>query len=139
MRLFHLTSAAFTGFIEFEFNESGLLSRFDTSKATLAPEQQVFLLRRLPRHLDEIKKVFETSETAKFTEIKQEITFDMFWNRYDDKLNSSRKRSLQRWDKMSTTDQVRAYRYIGTYFNNMPNGTRKKYAETYLNAELWNN
>jgi len=73
------------------------------------------------------------------TEIDQNITFDKFWNRYDDKLNSSKKKTQVKWNKMPAAEQAKAFRYIGKYFASIPSGTRKKYAETYLNAELWNN
>jgi hypothetical protein len=68
-----------------------------------------------------------------------EIDFDRFWKRYDDRVNSSRKRTLIKWNKMPKSEQIKAFYFVGKYFASLPPGIRKKYAETYLNDELWNN
>jgi hypothetical protein len=136
MRIYHLTSIAFTGYVEFIFRDNDLLEKMEIH-ADLTDKQQIFLLKNMPRELVELGKL----KTANVTimEIKLEITFDMFWKKYDDVISSSKKRTLAKWDKMTPADRARAYHYIARYFSNIPYGTRKKYAETYLNAELWNN
>lgn len=139
MAIFHLTSENFEGFVEFEFNKDGYLIRYDTDNATMSKEHLVYLLNRFPRHIDKIKDLLAKSDTATLTEIVSEVTFDMFWNKYNDKVNSSKKRALQKWNRMSKAQRIKAYQYINKYFMSIPYGTRKKYAETYLNAELWNN
>lgn len=138
LQKFILTSEKFKGEVLFEFTDL-LLSKYDTSGAELSDEQMYFLAKMLPRELAEINNVLGSSQSAKLIEIKQEITFEMFWKKYDDKVNSSRKRTLTKWNKMSKNEQLKAYNYIQKYFASVPYGTRKKYAETYLNAELWNN
>lgn len=62
----------------------------------------------------------------------------MFWDKYNDKIRSSKKKSLKIWDKLTSTDQVKAFTYIHTY-NRHRGNAEKKYAETYLGSELWNN
>lgn len=136
MKIFHLTSIAFTGYIEFRFSDNELLDKM-SNHADLTEKQQVFLLQNMPKEIQELEKLKTSNVTI--TEVNQDITFDMFWNRYDDKLNSSKKRTERKWDKMNPADQARAYLFISRYFANIPAGTRKKYAETYLNDELWNN
>lgn len=133
-----MTSNTFTGQVEFEYDETtGLMKSYTTENATLTEKQQVWLLKNLPRELAEAQALLEKSPGIVFT--PEDVTFEMFWERYDDKINSSRKRTLKAWESMKKADQVRAYNFIRTYFRNIPHGTRKKYAETYLNAELWNN
>lgn len=136
MRTFHLTSTAFTGYVEFRFNQIGLLENMHIH-ADLTEKQQIFLLQNMPREVAELDRL--KSPMATITEVKQEVTFEMFWERYDDKANSSKKRAIQKWNKMTPADRARAYWFIGKYFGSIPQGTRKKFAETYLNAELWNN
>ena len=138
IRKFILTSDKFKGEVIFEFTNL-LLTKYDTSCAELSDEQMLFLVAKLPRQLAETTAVLGNSKSVKLTEITQEITFDMFWNKYDDKTTSSKLRTLKKWDKMNTGEQVKAYHYITKYFASIPYGTRKKYAETYLNSELWNN
>lgn len=139
MTKYSLTSVAFDGEVIFTFNDSGLLESFDTAGADLSETQQVWILKQLPRELAEIKRVIGTSDSAKLTELKQEITFDMFWIRFDEKIRSSKKKSLAKWNRLSKTDRVKAFYFISKYEMSIPNGVAKKYAESYLNAELWNN
>jgi len=138
VRVFSLTSKAFTGEVIFEFR-NGLLEKFDMSGAELNEKQHTTLARNLPRTTEEAQAFMSKSNNAIFTEIVQTVTFNMFWNCYDDKFNSSKKKTEIKWDKMPVAEQLKAYRYINRYFASIPSGTRKKYAETYLNAELWNN
>ena len=136
-----MTSTTFTGEVMFEYDDnSQLLLNYSVEHAKLSERQQVWLLKHLPRELAEMESITQSNPAIKFTEMKEaEITFELFWNKYDDKINSSRKRTLAAWNKLNVTNRQRAYRFIPTYFANIPQGTRKKYAETYINAELWNN
>ena len=138
VRKFLMTSDKFKGEVVFEFTNN-LLTKYDTSSAELDDNQILWLASYFPREIAKIKDFLAPSESAKFTEIKQEITFEMFWKKYDDKVNSSKKKTQTRWEKMSKNEQLKAHNYIQKYFASLPHGTRKKYAETYLNAELWNN
>lgn len=139
MKRYSLTSESFTGEVVFVFNDFNLLESFDTAAAQLSEPQQVFLLKSLPRDLAELHNLVTKSISAKITEIPFTITFDLFWNRYNEKLRSSRKKSLAKWNRLSVTDQAKAYYFIAKYENSILPGVPKKYAETYLNAELWNN
>ena len=136
MKIFHLTSVSFVGYVEFIFTDDDLLHKMDIH-AELSNAQQVYLLKHMPRETLELDNL--KSDTAQIVEVKQEVNFSMFWDRYDDKLNSSKKKAEKQWNKMSSADQYRAFRFIGKYFSNIPTGTRKKYATTYLSDELWNN
>lgn len=138
MKTFSLTSPAFVGEVTFEFNDLGLLVSFDTKAAELSEQQQIFLLKGLPRELAEVQKMLERSPNAKFIETTKEITFDMFWKRYSAPLNSKKKKAEQRWGRMSKAEQRKAYLHIVKYEMNL-GGVAKMYAETYLNSELWNN
>lgn len=139
MRLFSLTSIAFRGEILFEFDDAGYLVKYDTTGAEITAQQQIWVLRTMPRHLAHLQRVLGDSKTAQLKEVVEDITFDKFWNRYNEKVRSSRKKSLARWNRMTRAEQRAAYYYIPRYEINIPNGVAKKYAETYLNAELWNN
>ena len=136
MKIFQLTSQSFTGYIEFMFDDNTLLNSY-AIHAELSESQQVYLLKNMPREIIELGKL--KSSTVTITEIDQEVTFEMFWNRYDEKIRSSKKKALSGWNKMSKANQVRAFRFISKYESNILPGTAKKYAETYLNAELWAN
>ncbi len=139
MKHYQITSDSFEGYIDLHYNDADILIEYSLKEANLSEAQQVFILKHLPREISDLDSLKNLAKSLVITEIKLEVTFDMFWIRYDDKLNSSRKKTLIKWNKMNKTDQIKAFQFIPTYFINLPNGTRKKYAETYLNAELWNN
>ena len=139
MKKYSLTSEHFEGEVIFEFTDDGTLAHYDARHATLTTNQLTWISNSMPKHLAHIQNMMEESKSAKLTEIKEEITFDKFWNRYNYKDRSSKKRALQRWNRMSLTQQKKAYDYIGRYELTLKPGIDRKYAETYLNAELWNN
>lgn len=138
MKCYLLTSKLFDGEIEFIFDDDGSLCSYD-NRANLNQEQKIWLLNKLPRSIEQLKGVLGSSQSAKLTEVKKEVSFDAFWDLYDDKKSSSRKRTLAKWDKLKKSDKIKAFNYVPFYFTTIPSGTRKKFAETYLNAELWNN
>lgn len=67
-----------------------------------------------------------------------EVTFEMMWQKHNDFKRSSKKKSLAIWVKMTKENQVMAYYFHDEYERNRGNA-EKKYLETYLRAELWNN
>jgi hypothetical protein len=134
---YSLTSSKFTGEVLFTYNPDQLLIKFDI-KADMTRDQIIWLLKWIPGNYNALldwKKKYDHLSLVEFIET---VTFEMFWDAYDDKVRSSKKKALKIWVKLATGDQVKAYNYIKTYNRNR--GTaEKKYAETYLNAELWNN
>jgi hypothetical protein len=132
-----ITGERFSGEIIIENDQEGNLVLIDIREAGLSQTQLMWLWCdqsiscALPKLLNDI--------TVKVTTVKEEITFDMFWKKYNDKERSSKKRTLTKWNRMRESEQVKAFNYIPKYFQSIPSGVEKKYAETYLNAELWNN
>lgn len=138
MKTFLLTSTAWSGQIELQYDDLDHLTKCDLSQAQLSLQQHMWFLRRLPVELTALKELI-TNSTARLVEVNQEITFESFWNRYNDKVRSSRKKAERIWSRLSKADQAKAYAYVATYEASRSAGVAKKYAETYLNAELWNN
>lgn len=139
-QIYLLRSQKFSGFIKYTFNEEGILLGYDTSDAALSSEQLSWLAERMPRQLPEFKAALNGSKTYKLELLKAEaISFEQFWTRYNEKTRSSKKKALNCWNRLSQTNRDKAYAHIVSYERSIPNGIAKKYAETYLNAELWNN
>jgi len=132
-----ITSESFAGQVVANYDSQGLLVSYDLAPATLSVAQHRWLVAYLPKTTDGLKRWIQEKRNLCIKEAK--VDFEAFWQKYDDKLSSSKKRTRQKWDKMSTEEREKAFRYIQKYFAMIPYGTRKKYAETYLNAELWNN
>lgn len=77
------------------------------------------------------------SSKIKLIEIKREVTFDMFWDRYDYK-SSGKKEAMDAWKKLSKNDQISAFDYIGVYESNLKlNPVSKLHGSTYLNKKRW--
>jgi hypothetical protein len=134
---YSLTSNNFTGEILFTYNDAGLLTAMEVN-ADLDEKQHIGFLKMLPCNYNALVDWQRKHSHLSITEVLDNVTHDMFWDKYDDKIRSSKKKSLARWNKHSKADQIKAYNFISTYNRNR--GTaEKKYAETYLNAELWNN
>ena len=132
-----MTSPLFKGALIFNYSDAGQLCRLDI-QAELNDKQRAFLDNNIPWDEQAAQDFMDRLPQATFVVQDKEITFDMFWDRYDDKARSSLKKTRAKWDKMKLEDQVRAYLFIPKYLRNK--GTAdKKYATTYLNDELWNN
>jgi hypothetical protein len=136
MRKFVLTSASFTGHVSYEFDINGRISCVNI-QADLNDVQHIYIWHNVPTSIEQIKK-FNATTKLKITEVNYEVTFDMFWNKYNDKIRSSKKKTLAIWLKMDEGNHLRAFLFIDTYNLNRGNA-EKKYAETYLHAQLWNN
>jgi hypothetical protein len=132
-----MTAPTIDGAIQFDYNEAGYLERFFVG-ASLTHQQYQFIVGRLPWHTDQIEAFTTSVPSASFAMRDRKLTFREFWDKYDDKVRSSRKRTEKKWDSMSETEQIKAYLFIPKYFRSKGNA-EKKYAETYLAAEQWNN
>ena len=145
MKTYAMTSPQFTGEVRFEYDESGRLIRFEV-EADLSELQFSFLYERLPVTLLQMSNfqrlLREIKSPAVITETVREVSFDEFWKKYfagRGSDNSSKKKARTRWDRMTKTEQVRAYNHIPRYLSKIPSGIGVKLAETYLNSEIYNN
>lgn len=139
MKTFLLTSKTFEGEIELVYSDDEFLGSFSMERAQLSLQQKMYFLTNLPRTRGELKEFASRSTTMALEQVHQEITFEMFWDRYDHKAVSSKKKALAAWQRLSKAHQQKAYRHISRYFQMLPPGVAKKYAETYLNSQLWDN
>lgn len=140
MKRYSITSEKFAGEFTVVYDDRRELASIDMSQAEMTVKQKNWLMANKPSTEDKLFEMQRQNKLMKIVLIPESIvTFEMFWQRYDDKLNSSKKRTKQKWEKMKESERIKAFNYVGRYFASIPQGTRKKYAETYLNAELWNN
>lgn len=139
MKEYILTSSNMpNGEIHLSYSEAGILAGFKIV-GQITASQHNWLVSKLPKALNQLSILVNQVERLKLTEVKEDITFEMFWNKYDEKKLSSKKRSEAKWNRMQKSEQIKAYNFINRYFLSIPGGVAKKYAETYLNAENWNN
>jgi len=139
-QLYSFTGREFEGHVLLEYDEHGYLMKYDATEAQLNIAQTQWLVHKMPRTLQELRQVFSRLKNVQITkQVVKDVDFEMFWSKYNDKSRSSKKKSRERWNRLSKADQVRAYNHIPIYFRNIPPGIAAKYAETYLNHALWDN
>lgn len=137
-RLFHVTTAKSPDGVVYGYDVAdGTLAGLRI-KSSLSEDSLNFVLTNIKPTLETFLKWAETVKGLMVVELAQQITFEMFWNKYNDKARSSKKRSEKLWKKLPEEEQVKAHYYIETYNRNRGNA-EKKYCETYLTAEQWNN
>lgn len=118
-----------------KFNDKDFFAGIDFIEADVTVGQTAWFMKHLPA------KVADMGVLAELTvsEILDSVTFEAFWDKYNDKARSSRIKTKRVWDRMSRSEQLKAYHYIDRYVHNIPATVCKKYATTYLNDQLWNN
>lgn len=139
MKKLSFTSGAFTGEVLLVFNDLGLLVSYDATQAQLSEKQQRWFNSRLPQELSEVKRVLSGSSTAKLTELSIDVTFELFWHRYNAPRNSKKIPSERCWNRLSQAQRNKAFYFIPIYESHMEPGVAKLYAETYLNSGPWRN
>lgn len=139
LRKFVYTSSHLEGEVTLGYDKETLyLSFFDVSKATLTKEQHVSFLRNFPFTLPALNELIAGDKVHRsLTEIKEVITFEMFWDKYNHKVMSNKKKALKIWEKMTEAQQFDAYSFLTTYEKEISkSGIAKKHAETYLNWRI---
>jgi len=137
MKKYSITSLSFSGEIIYSFDEKDMFIGMEV-KATLSETQLRHFFSYMPISSAQLKATIGASKKVTVTEVIENITFQMFWDRYDDKERSSKKRSQTAFNRLNQGNQAKAYHHILKYFRTKGNA-EKKYCETYLSAELWNN
>lgn len=138
MRRFLISSPNFIGQVEMVFNFNGELMSLHLGNANLTIGQIKYLLKNTPLIIDDLQTAFASSK-AIIVESNFEVTFDMFWNKYD--LKRNKKPAEKIWVKMNTVDKVKAYHSINAYNKYLKRNDwcNRLYPDTYLRNEHYNN
>ena len=136
MRKIVLTIPRFEGEVVFTYDDGDSLHGIAFEGAFPDPVKST-ILRSYPVRPEDLQRT--KGRTGILTEEEERVTFEMFWNRYNDKARSSRVKTQRVWERMPEGERVKAYRYINRYKSSIPQGVCMKYATTYLNDQMWNN
>lgn len=131
-----MTSSTLDGEVEFTFTHDGKL-RSIVFQCEATEKQYNYIFAAKPHNLEQMKHLIDTTRYATFVKEVQELTFQMFWDKYNEKEHSSKKKAEIRWNNMPKSARIKAFNYIAKYKFNLPADVRLKYAETYLNSEIW--
>jgi len=138
---FSVTSQKMPEGVIYTYSKAGQLLGFEIKEQSINTSIVESVVKNLHVHINsfiEWAKLISSKNDVTVVELTQEVTFEMFWNKYNDKQRSSRKRSLKLWEKLSDEDRVMAFYFINTYLR-VKGNAEKKYCETYLAAQQWRN
>ncbi len=138
MRKFLITSPHFRGTAEILYREDGVLVKIDLSQCEMNIGITDAFKKKVPAHLNDIETAFKDTK-ATVIEADFEVTFEMFWNAYNKKIN--RKRCEPIWNKLSKPKQVKAYYGIKQYdkYLKVESWRQKADPDTYLRNETFEN
>lgn len=138
MRRFLITSPNYTGQAEIVFNNDGTLCRIDLTDTDMQPSMVKGFKDRVCVHVDQIPDMI-TGSKATIIESDFEVSFDMFWKKYNKKINKVR--CIQLFAKLNKSQQVMAYMGIDDYTKYLKKETWRTKAdpETYLRKQYWEN
>jgi hypothetical protein len=138
MKKYIITSQKFTGQVELIYNGNGTLAKIDFTPGELDHHQVHYLVKHIPANEVDMSTSFQNLPITIVSE-DYRITFDDFWNYYDQKHN--RKRAEALWKKLSKTDQVIAYNGLKAYTKHLNANAWKNKADpdTYLRNRMWEN
>jgi hypothetical protein len=130
---FSLIHPKIEGDITYEFEDEYLYG-FKINATGLETNLIRVILTRLPLTQDMLAKV-STDPLVKILEIKEVITFEVFWDAYDYKVGN-KSRAMKLFNSLTEGEKQAALSYIPKY-NHFVNDKRinKLYAETYLNQK----
>ncbi len=139
MRRFIITNEKFTGHAEITYNEKGTLMRIDLSQCQMEELHVIHFKQQVPANVVLLAAGKGFGATTTIIEADFIITFEMFWSLYDKKIKRHRCEPL--WDKLTKTDQVKAYHGIADYDKYLKKESWRSKADpaTYLQNKYWEN
>lgn len=120
---------------QFKFDDNKRIVGFEImGDNTLTPEHTRMLFARV---FDTVKELMDYAQKhkVKVYEIKPDLSFDMFWKRYNN-INGSKPKATVIWNKLSDKQKNLAMSYIDKYKQSL-GSTTQAYATTYLNGQYW--
>ncbi len=133
---YEITATQLQGSILLTYNEQGTITIAEFN-CTLTTEQRTFIATHFPV-LEQWLNKFTEQFKAKAQIINEQITFEQFYEAYGNKKGKEKAKAT--WNKLSKTDQAKAFAYIKKYNNYlvMNPWQAKLMPVTYLNQKRWN-
>lgn len=113
MRKFIITSLEFEGNISLTYNDRETIVEINLINAIISKIRLQRFFEHLPKTINDLPFYSQRSINDTIVEVDFVITFEMFWKEYPFHRNMFRVQKV--WDKMSKTDQVKAYYNVKDY------------------------
>lgn len=135
---YNVIGSNFTGVMIFKYGLNGILNSFELVDADEMSKEQVRWLfsGHFPYREQQLSH-FRTIKTFTVSEGKIDMSFETFWNTYQNKVKRSM--AIKAWDKISDPEKIAALAGIKPYFNYLKRkrGIDKAHPSTYLNQKYW--
>ncbi len=130
------------------FQASVILTFDDESKrlivgeiqyGNMTPEVTKFLWNHFPFNVG-ILEHYRKMKNVKVSEVPEDVSFERFWEVYDYKVGK-KTRAERLWKALTDTERIKALKHIRIYEQWLAQhpGIEKKYPETFLSQNPWNN
>lgn len=122
-----------------EYDEEGDLLSIHAKKGEADHKIKKFFWQNAPYHVMGIEW-YKRAENVVVSLVPEDLSFERFWKEYAHK-EGKKSRCENKWSKMSDEQRIKALKHIQKYnqFLSQNPSIARKYPETYLNAEAWNN
>ena len=139
MRQFIVTSTKFKGQAVLLYNDKEVVCMIDLQQTNMDAENTSHFKNAVPLTIKHIESGTGFSKETTCVEVDFVVTFEMFWQKYDKKIN--KKRCEPMWEKMTKAKQVAAWAGIDAYeaFLLATSWRKKADPETFLRNEMWEN
>src|SRR5437016_1542470 len=122
---------------QFKFDENGVIVGFEIMGVnTFTAEFTQKLFAGVPATVKALKKWADDNKRT-LVEIKPDLSFTAFWNKYAYKIGKMHK-AEEYWNKLSEKNKNLAMNYIDRLDSHLAiKGTAKPYPTSYLNGQYW--
>lgn len=139
MKRFLITSPKYSGQAEVFYNAAGVLCKIDCSDTNMSAGLIDAFKRVVSPHVDDIANPNRFTGGTVIVEAEFEVSFEMFWKKYNKKINKSR--CILLWGKLNKSVQVQAFFGVDGYDKYLKKESWRNKAdpETYLRNQYWEN
>lgn len=122
---------------QFKFDENGVIVGFEIMGVNKFSEEKTQeLFSGVPKTIAQLKD-FAKRNKRELVEIKPDLSFTAFWNKYGYKVGKL-KQTEDLWNKLSEKNKNMAMDYIDKQKAHLAvKGTATPYASSYLNGQYW--
>ena len=123
----------------FKYDKNGSCVHYEFQGELTPPEKMQFLFDRFPFNLARLEK-WKMLKEVKVTEVKEDISFTTFWNKYAHK-QGNKGRAMKLYNALPDPEKMKAIENLRKYnqYLFMNPNVQKLNPETYLNQQRWNN
>jgi hypothetical protein len=136
MKQYTITSPAFVGQAVVVYDSQSQLVKIDLTSATLTAKQAHAFKEKCPITENLLAEAFTGTQVTIVSQDYQ-ITFEEFWNTYNQKHNKKRCEVI--WDRLAKADQIAAFFGHKLYEKHLQKHQWKSKADpdTYLKNRMW--